>query len=411
MKKKSSIMLAIMLTLVITAVGLYSMNKAYAVENDQIKPIHSYTFDNDNGSSVIDTGSMAGTEGKFNGVANGSQVINEDGITFRRFNGKSDYIQINNRIIPIGKKSIEFKIRKNGAPRDYEIILDNNGTNQYKSGFSTLLTKDGTIRFQALSGTPAIWDSVFAITSVKNVCDGEWHNILLTYDGTINNEDAVKLYVDDKLEASKSANNPETKSSYDYVVIGKNINSSIGNQYFKGDLSDIKIYSEVEDDTIQTESITLDKTAIDLLEGNADKLTATVLPENAVNKKVVWSSSDETIATVDEEGNVSAIKVGQADITAKVDGTNLSATCKVIVTEKEPEPQPTPGKAILSISLVDGKTKDYDISMEEVDKFINWYETKASSTYKFDKNISPYKSVKEYIVHDKITSFEVREYE
>jgi len=147
------------------------------------------------------------------------------------------------------------------------------------------------------------------------------------------------------------------------------------------------------------------------LKGNTDKLTATVLPENASSKKVVWSSSDETIATVDQEGNVIAVKSGQVDIIAKVDGTDLSATCTVIVPEKEPEPEPTPGKAILSISLVDGKTKDYDLSMEEVNKFINWYETKGSSTYKFDKNISPYKAVKEYIVHDKITSFEVREYE
>jgi len=189
------------------------------------------------------------------------------------------------------------------------------------------------------------------------------------------------------------------------------ISQSDDKKTFNIDAIDIYENGELLPYEVQAQSITLDKTAIDLLKGNTDKLTAIVLPENASNKKVVWSSSDETIATVDQEGNVTAVKSGQADITAKVDGTDLSATCKVIVTEKEPEPEPTPGKAILSISLVDGKTKDYDLSMEEVNKFINWYETQGSSTYKFDKNISPYKAVKEYIVHDKITSFEVREYE
>ncbi len=53
--------------------------------------------------------------------------------------------------------------------------------------------------------------------------------------------------------------------------------------------------------------------------------------------------------------------------------------------------------------------------MAEVNKFINWYEERArgkgSALYSFDKKLNPYTSVEEYIVHDKIVSFEVREYE
>ncbi len=163
---------------------------------------------------------------------------------------------------------------------------------------------------------------------------------------------------------------------------------------------------------VSEQSITLDKTSINLVEGNSDKLTATVLPEDAVNKKVVWSSSDETIATVDQEGNVTAIKEGQATITAKVENTDLTATCEVNVSKLAEENK---NNAILSISLVNGATKEYDVSMEEVNKFINWYEERAngkgSALYSFDKKLNPYTSVKEYIVHDKIVSFEVREYE
>ncbi|MDU1322140.1 MAG: Ig-like domain-containing protein [Clostridium botulinum] len=175
---------------------------------------------------------------------------------------------------------------------------------------------------------------------------------------------------------------------------------------------ELKSYEEITEETIKVESISLDKTSMDLLEGSSDKLNAKILPEDATNKKVVWSSSDESIVKVDQEGKVTAIKEGQVTITAKVEGTDLTATCKVNVTKKAEENK---NNAILSISLVNGSTKEYDVSMQEVEKFINWFEERSNgkgpSLYSFNKKINPYKTVKEYIVHDKIASFEVREYE
>lgn len=54
-------------------------------------------------------------------------------------------------------------------------------------------------------------------------------------------------------------------------------------------------------------------------------------------------------------------------------------------------------------------------AIKEGQKFINWFEERFSGKgpwlYSFNKKINLYKSVKEYIVHDKIASFEVREYE
>ncbi|GAE01902.1 protein containing cell adhesion domain [Clostridium botulinum B str. Osaka05] len=175
---------------------------------------------------------------------------------------------------------------------------------------------------------------------------------------------------------------------------------------------ELKSYEETVEETIKVESISLDKTSMDLLEGSSDKLNAKVLPENATNKKVIWKSSAESIAKVDQEGKVTAIKEGQVTITAKVEGTDLIATCKVNVTKRIEENK---NNAILSISLVNGATKEYDVNMQEVEKFINWFEERSNgkgpSLYSFNKKINPYKIVKEYIVHDKIASFEVREYE
>ena len=80
------------------------------------------------------------------------------------------------------------------------------------------------------------------------------------------------------------------------------------------------------------QSITLDKTEVSLKATETATLVATVLPETTFNKSVEWKSSDKAVAVVDENGVVTAVAVGEAVITATtVDGSNLSASCKVTV--------------------------------------------------------------------------------
>ena len=65
------------------------------------------------------------------------------------------------------------------------------------------------------------------------------------------------------------------------------------------------------------------------------QLKATVLPNNAYNKSVTWKSSNSKIATVDKNGKVKALKVGNAIITAtSTDGSNVSAECKIKVVQR-----------------------------------------------------------------------------
>ena len=80
--------------------------------------------------------------------------------------------------------------------------------------------------------------------------------------------------------------------------------------------------------------ITIDKDELKLTVGNSFRLTATVLPENATKKGVVGESKDESIATVDQEGLVSAVKEGSTQIIVSTANGNFSAVCNVII-EKE----------------------------------------------------------------------------
>lgn len=81
----------------------------------------------------------------------------------------------------------------------------------------------------------------------------------------------------------------------------------------------------------QATSIELDKTNLTLTIGGSDKLTATILPAEA-SQAVTWASDNESVATVDDQGNVSAVASGKANITATTtDGSKLSASCAVAV--------------------------------------------------------------------------------
>ena len=77
--------------------------------------------------------------------------------------------------------------------------------------------------------------------------------------------------------------------------------------------------------------ITLDCTEKRIVIGSELVLVATVSPDNADNKQVVWSSSDETVATVNQEGKVTAQNVGNAVIKAKAVDGGYSASCSITV--------------------------------------------------------------------------------
>lgn len=79
-------------------------------------------------------------------------------------------------------------------------------------------------------------------------------------------------------------------------------------------------------------SLSLDKDTLRLAVGASDTLTASVLPEDATDKAIIWTSSDPAVATVDENGVVKAIAKGTTTITATAaDDSDVEAACTVTV--------------------------------------------------------------------------------
>ena len=100
---------------------------------------------------------------------------------------------------------------------------------------------------------------------------------------------------------------------------------------------------------IPVTGVSLDESSITLDVGGNQTLTATVTPEDATNKKVRWSSDNEDVATVSEDGVVTAVAGGTAVITATTHDGLFTASCTVTVNAPATAPN------IITDTLPDGK--------------------------------------------------------
>ena len=131
---------------------------------------------------------------------------------------------------------------------------------------------------------------------------------------------------------------------------------------------------------VDVTGVSLDKTSAALIVGSTETLTATVSPSNATNKNVSWTSSDEKVAAVDQNGVVSAISAGTATITVTTEDQRKTANCVVSVKEK-------PVVSVESAETNAGKTVDVTLKIEnnpgiEVMRFNIGYDSSAMTLQK-----------------------------
>ena len=125
---------------------------------------------------------------------------------------------------------------------------------------------------------------------------------------------------------------------------------------------------DVESFKIPVNGVTIDKTDISLIEGETVTLACTVTPSNATDKSVTWQSSDTNVATVDNNGLVTAVKKGNSVITVKTKDGEYVAECKVTVNTQTPTDNITLNSA--SSNSISYEEKDYTISFTSAN---NWY--------------------------------------
>ena len=100
-------------------------------------------------------------------------------------------------------------------------------------------------------------------------------------------------------------------------------------------------------DPVPATGVTLSQTKLSLLKGATAKLTATVSPTGATNKKIRWSSNNTAVATV-ENGTVTAVSAGNAIITVTTEDGNHTARCEVVVID----PVPVSGVTLSQTELI-----------------------------------------------------------
>ena len=129
-------------------------------------------------------------------------------------------------------------------------------------------------------------------------------------------------------------------------------------------------------------SVTLNKTSLDLVAGNSETLFVSVKPDNATNKNVGWTISPISgIATIDQNGKVSALSAGTATVTVtSVDDNSKKATCTITVT---PINVPVTGITLSPTTLtlkVDAEKKltPYITPTNATNNNINWTTSNSS---------------------------------
>lgn len=128
----------------------------------------------------------------------------------------------------------------------------------------------------------------------------------------------------------------------------------------------------VKEKKVIVKSITLNRTKAKITLDDTLTLTATVLPVNAVNGDISWSSSDEDVAFVDDEGTVIPVEEGTAIITAEADNGVKKSCVVTVIAEKAAEVSVTLDRTSLSLSEGEETQLTANVTPDEQADELSW---------------------------------------
>jgi len=128
--------------------------------------------------------------------------------------------------------------------------------------------------------------------------------------------------------ATSSCYNSNSRRAYTLYIYNNSLYTD--NYYRYYGLAIRPVYG---DPYVAVTGVTLDKTSLSVPNGTSFKLTATIAPSNASIQKATWKSSDETVAVVDQNGNVQTVGMGDTVIKVTTQDGDFSASCSLAVTQ------------------------------------------------------------------------------
>jgi hypothetical protein len=178
-----------------------------------------------------------------------------------------------------------------------------------------------------------------AIISDSGTLTDQW------YSNTINS-DSDWTPISGATETSYSAPTTTAGTRYYYCIVTNTNNNVTGNKTAtaKSNIAAVTVTP------VPVTGVSLNKTTTQLNVGDTETLTASVIPTNATNKTVTWTSSNTSVATV-AGGLVTAAAAGTATITATTQDGGFTATCAVTVTST-----PTPTVPTITTTTLPGGT-------------------------------------------------------
>lgn len=132
--------------------------------------------------------------------------------------------------------------------------------------------------------------------------------------------------------------------------------------------------TDPDDENVAVTGVTVTPASQEVQVGKSTTFIATVTPDNATNKKVTWTSSDESVATVNEDGVVTGVKAGTVTITATTVDGGITGTATIEVKEDDVIPTPVkPGNTEQptidgTTVTVNGENNDPTIATTEIPK-------------------------------------------
>ena len=222
-----------------------------------------------------------------------------------------------------------------------------------------------------------------------------------------------------QLEAVVTSNKPKTRS-IDQTVTWKSSDETIATVDQNGLVTSVgsgiaKIYAIsydawgrcIVDSRIHVSSITLEPTSLNIIIGEQRNIYAEVLPEEATDKRVSWSSSDPSVITV-RSGKVKAISPGTATITATTKEGELQATCDVSVFSNH-----IPVESV-RIKNISGNPKQLSLATNDPNvpkEFIMEVEVlpeDATNKEVYGRAVNPYKDFAVYVEKISETNFRIK---